>query len=103
MDRLDVLQEKRIDAQIQRKKDDIYTVILMTLGIVAILMSTFDTVIEDFTMSPQTIGFLSVGITLFIGGAIWRHHNENKLKGIMEDYEDLGNIEEEGDRIKSVN
>lgn len=97
------LQSRLIDAEMQAKENRVYTSLLMTLGILLIMFITGVIIVNEFYVEREYLALLVIGSLLFFSGWIWRTRDEKRVISIDEAVEDLGNVEEEGERKFSHN
>jgi drug/metabolite transporter (DMT)-like permease len=97
------LYKRVMDAELRITEDRIYTALLMTLGLLSIVAVATHLLFNEFYAQREHAAFFVIGCLLFFSGWAWQTKNQKKLTSANEDYEDLGNIEEEGRRIHTFN
>jgi len=97
------LYGRMIDIEIASKNNRIYTMLLITIGLLSIITSTIALILQELMITGPVAAFFVMGLILFFGGYLWRAVDQKKMQKIQEDYEQLDNIQEEGERVSSSN
>ena len=97
------LNEKNMEAQMQAQENRVYTLLLMTLGILLIMFITGVIIVNEFIVTREYVALFIMGLILFFAGWLWKSHDDNNIISSDENLEDFGNISDEGERRFSQN